>query len=176
MKKTIALLASLFVISSANAQDTTTASQTKLADVGVLLGYGTGAGALSNLNGFTWGATAGVKMSENWGWDVYFSSTKESSGGVDVTAMPIMADLNFYVAAPIQFYVGPRAGVVITKFDAGALGDTSNTDFAAGAQIGTDFWVAESFSIGVNANWNHVFSDPSSGDLWNFVAPLKYWF
>jgi hypothetical protein len=174
MKTTIALLASLLVIgTAAQAQDNSTAARTKLVDVGLLAGYGAGT---NSFNGFTWGATAGAKATENWGWDVYFSSTKKDAGlGLDVTMMPIMADFNFYVAAPIQFYVGPRAGVMITRYSA-AGGSTSNSDFAAGAQIGTDFWLAESITAGVNVNWNHAFSDPSSVDLWNFVVPVKFWF
>lgn len=170
MNKYIALFASLFLISTAQADDVSTASHTKVANVGALLGYGTVSDG--GISGFTWGVTAGTKMSDNWGWDVYFSRTQEEVGTTDVAVMPIVADLNFYISAPIQFYVGPRAGVVISSVE----GFDSQTDFAAGAQIGTDFWLADSFTVGVNVNWNHTFSDGPDGNIWNFVAPIKFWF
>lgn len=182
MNKIIAVFASFFLIQTASAQTTNPGptetsgthnySHDKVAYFGGLAGYGTGS---NSFDGFTWGATVGSKLTDQFGWDVYFSSTQETVGGVTAKVMPIVADLNYHATGPINFYVGPRAGVSILDVSGGLVDDTQ-TDFALGAQIGTDFFFTDAFSVGVNVNWTHAFRDVSDKDLWNFVAPVKVWF
>lgn len=185
MNKLIAIFASFFLVSTANAQSNTPSptersgstnygSTEKIAYFDGLAGYGTGS---NSFNGFTWGATVGSKLTENFGWDVYFSSTQEEFlPGTSTTVMPLVADFNFFVpAAGTSLYIGPRAGVGFVKTEVGSA-STTNTEFAAGAQVGSDFFLADSFSLGLNVNWTHVFADLDDIDLFNFVVPVKVWF
>lgn len=134
--------------------------------------FGPLAGGMISTSGgsveFMWGAKLGFNAS-NLGGSMFaptlaFKRIANSEGGLSASINFIDAQFLFRRVSNSGFYFGPQLGLAILSYDlsAASLGSGSATSFSAGAVIGYDIQFSDSFSIGPDIQYNHLFNGDSN--------------
>ena len=105
-------------------------------------------------------------------YDIEFAGEKIA----ETTMSPLTASFNFHIVHTkiIDFYIGPSVSYVTWDDVSFADGDEAGVDseWAYGAQIGTDFALIKTVAIVTALRWQQMDLSPSDGDESIGVNPL----
>lgn len=143
--------------------------------VGLLAGFAD----TTNIDGTVgYGVTAGMMFANGWNGSVFAFNSVSEVTGADVTLL----QYGFGVDYSLKGFFGDRLAMLrggmkigSSTVDIDTPGTESNTEFAFGPSLGADWMIAESFSIGGEADLLFVTTDAGYSTLYLFLTG-KYWF
>jgi hypothetical protein len=168
--------------------------------IGALLGFAFASGGSK----FEFGLDGNYKLSPEWGIGLYgtYSSTSQTvppvagitaGGTASASSIIIAPELNYFLQGELKgLHLGGKIGLNMISSSSSIAGSTggSTSNLAFGAGAGYDYPIAQSFTIGGEANFLIISSGSSSSgsgsttvttsggstSVFNILAAGKYWF